>query len=523
MKRFRNISIIGILIICCGLFGCTPEDNPLGGGSTSDSGSIYGCVTDFATGDPVSNANVQLRPSGETTLTGYDGMYGFLDIPDGNYSITVSKAEYSELIDDYVIEVKNGKRMRRDVQIEKLPTSLRITDMNGSDISVLDFGADASIAAKSFNIFNNGTVSISCQLAYSCNWISSVSSIPTAISPGQTVPVTVSINRALLSTGQNTTILTVSSNNGSAELIVKAASAVGNPPEVQMSSVNSVTATSALCTGGMLNDHGGTLQDCGFCYSTSSSPSLNDHVVRLGPCTGTFSFTINDLNPATTYHIKAFATTNLGTGYSSESTFSTVSGLPTCGATTITKLDPTTVRGQSTASATNGYRIIEKGFCWSINNTPTINDHTISCGFDDGSFSGYLSSLQPNTTYRVRAYATSELGTSFGPEVTFTSLSGLATVTTTTATIIGYEVKTGGNVTDDSGTVIIDEGVCYGSSPDPDLSPSFQHTYDGGATTAGPFTSYIPKPMSSGYLYIRAYATTRYGTAYGNQVSIYIP
>lgn len=424
MKSYHFIVFSAFFIICCAMFGCNPETVSSEGGNAGD-GSIYGCVTDFATGDPVINANVQLRPSGETTLTGYDGMYEFLEIPDGNYSITVSKAEYSELIDDYVIEVKNGKRMRRDVQIEKLPTSLRITDMNGSDISMLDFGADASMVAKTFNIFNNGTVTINCQLVYSCDWISSVSSIPTTISSGQTVPVTVSINRALLSAGQNTTILTVVSNNGSAELVVKATSTMGNPPEVQMSSVNSVTATSALCTGRMLNDHGGTLQDCGFCYSTSSPPSLNDCVVRLGPCTGTFSFTINDLNPATTYHIKAFATTNLGTGYSSETTFSTVSGLPTCGATTITNLDPTTAKAQSTAYATDGYRIVEKGFCWAVSHTPTINDNKVVYMFDgDGDFHEYLYPLQPGTTYRVRSFAKSEFGVSYGLEKTFTSLSG---------------------------------------------------------------------------------------------------
>lgn len=520
MKKHLFFKIAALLLVCCAMLGCKPEDNPSGGGSNSDSGTIYGCVTDFATGDPVSNANVQLRPSGETTLTGYDGMYEFFDIPDGNYSITVSKAEYSELIDDYVIEVKNGRRMRRDVQIEKQPTSLRITDMNGSVISMLDFGADASMVTKSFNIFNNGTVSISCQLMYSCNWISSVSSIPTAISPGQTVPVTVSINRDLLSTGQNTTILTVSSNNGSAELIVKAASAMGNPPEVQMFSVNSVTATSAFCTGRVLNDHGGTLQDCGFCYSTSSSPSLNDHVVRLGPYTGTFSFTINDLNHATTYHIRAFAITNLGTGYSSETAFSTVSGLPTCGATTITNLGQTTAKAQSTAYSTDGYRIIENGFCWSAGHSPTINDQTITCGFGDGAFSGYLTSLQPNATYWVRSYAKSEFGISYGSETTFTSLSGLVPITTKSATISGDKIITGGNVANDNGLAVL-KGVCYDSCENPDLSESFQNTYDGDG--AGQFTSIIPKPMSSGYLYIRAYAITQYGVSYGNQVSVYIP
>ncbi|MDE7135414.1 MAG: carboxypeptidase-like regulatory domain-containing protein, partial [Muribaculaceae bacterium] len=154
-------------------------------------GSIFGVVTDFATGEPVQNANVQLRPGGETTLTGLDGTYEFLDIPDGRYSITVSKAEYTDLIDDYIIDVKSGRRVRRDVQIKKLPVFIRITDLSGKDISMLDFGADASLVTKSFNIFNNGTVNVSCKIVYSCSWISSVSAVPASIKAGQTVPVIV--------------------------------------------------------------------------------------------------------------------------------------------------------------------------------------------------------------------------------------------------------------------------------------------------------------------------------------------
>lgn len=120
MKRLEYILLLfGILTI----MSCENKNE-----EKNATGSIYGCVTDFATGNPVQNANVQLRPTGETTLTGSDGMYEFLDLKDGDYSITITKAEYGELIDDYVIQIKNGQRMRRDVQIEKAQTPALVTN-----------------------------------------------------------------------------------------------------------------------------------------------------------------------------------------------------------------------------------------------------------------------------------------------------------------------------------------------------------------------------------------------------------
>lgn len=513
--RYISILLIFGMVICCGKES-EPSDENL------KNNTIYGVIADFATGEPVQSANVQLRPSGETTLTGYDGTYEFLDISDGTYSITISKAEYTDLIDDYPIVVKNGKRVKRDVQIQKKPTSIRVTDMNGKDISMLDYGSDASLVSKSFNIFNNGTVSVNCKVTHTCNWISSVSSIPSSITPGQTVPVIVGINRALLTPGQNTSNITISTNNGSAEITVKANSSSGNPPVVQISQIasGSITATSVLCEGRIQDAKRGTISDCGFCYDKASSPSLEDYVVRLGPMSGSFSYTIGNLEPGTTYHIRAFATSNLGTGYSSDITFKTASGLPTCGATTVSILDPTAAMAESSASSTGGYQITEKGFCWSTHSSPTTNDNVVKSGAFDGIISGMLYPLQPNTTYRVRSYAKSEFGVSYGAEKVFTSSSGLATVSTVSATISGGEVITGGNITDNAGTAIIDRGVCYGSGSNPDLSNSFQHTYDGYGE--GRYTSRIPKPSKKGYLYIRAYATTKYGTAYGNQVSIYI-
>lgn len=214
MKKYFYIALLASAII---LTGCNKEDDPQ---YAEDYGSITGVVTDFATGEPVKNANVQLRPTGETTLTGTDGMYEFKNLQDGKYSITVSKAEYTDLIDDYVIDVTKGKTMRRDVQIKKVPAYIRITNMDGDDIDCLDFGSESSM--KSFNVYNNGTVGIHCETVYSCNWISSVTSLPETIAPGANTMVTVNIDRSRLATGTNTTELYVRSNNGGDVVQIKA-------------------------------------------------------------------------------------------------------------------------------------------------------------------------------------------------------------------------------------------------------------------------------------------------------------
>lgn len=132
MGKERLVRIAALLVICFVLFSCGKENNS---SSENNKGSVYGTVIDLGTNEPVANATVRLKPgyhSGyiyvgypelneHSCLTGYDGMFEFFDVEAGKYHITVSKTEYDDLIDDFVIEVLNGKQIRRDVQIEKLP------------------------------------------------------------------------------------------------------------------------------------------------------------------------------------------------------------------------------------------------------------------------------------------------------------------------------------------------------------------------------------------------------------------
>ena len=113
MKKIISTSLIfavlAFLVSCGGSEGSAD-------GKPCESCGIYGHVTDYETGEDVVHASVQLRPGGDTTLTGSDGMFEFRGLPTGEYSITVSKAGYTDLIDDYVITVRD-RMVRRDVQI----------------------------------------------------------------------------------------------------------------------------------------------------------------------------------------------------------------------------------------------------------------------------------------------------------------------------------------------------------------------------------------------------------------------
>lgn len=122
MKRSIILTLF-VLVLSLIFVACGGSEGSGSGGTgdsgntnTGSSGGIYGHVTDYETGEDVANASVQLRPGGDTALTGSDGMFEFRGLPSGDYSITVSKAGYSDLVDDFVITVRD-RMVRRDVQI----------------------------------------------------------------------------------------------------------------------------------------------------------------------------------------------------------------------------------------------------------------------------------------------------------------------------------------------------------------------------------------------------------------------
>src|ERR1019366_5547081 len=216
-------------------------------------------------------------------------------------------------------------------------------------------------------------------------------------------------------------------------------------------------------------------------------------------------------------------------------------GIPTwgaCPAITATVVTATPVTSITSSTATAGGNvtydgdapITTSGVVYSTSPTPAPTGPTGSLvGFTvttdgitgaSGSWNSNLTGLTYATTYYVWAYATNSVGTTYGSQVTFTTLGTNASVTTNAATLVASTTaSTGGNIINNGGSTITVSGVVYSTSSTIPTTgaPTLPHTTDG--TTSGSWTSNLTG-LTPGTLYnFRAYATNSIGTSYGSQLT----
>jgi len=99
------------------------------------SGSIYGVITDKATGEPVRAAGVELYKENNLltkTVTGNEGQYEFVGIKKGIYSLKVTINEYHDI--EYSVSVSSGNTTRADMQLEKIETGLIVYTLEATEI-----------------------------------------------------------------------------------------------------------------------------------------------------------------------------------------------------------------------------------------------------------------------------------------------------------------------------------------------------------------------------------------------------
>ena len=66
--------------------------------------------------------------------------------------------------------------------------------------------------------------------------------------------------------------------------------------------------------------------------------------------------------------------------------------------------------------------VTAKGVCWNKTGSPTLSDDYTEEGPGTGVFISFLSGLDHNTEYYVRAYATNSGGTAYGEQLSFSTL-----------------------------------------------------------------------------------------------------
>jgi starch-binding outer membrane protein SusE/F len=160
----------------------------------------------------------------------------------------------------------------------------------------------------------------------------------------------------------------------------------------------------------------------------------------------------------------------------------------------------------------------ERGICYNTSATPTIDNSKVIYSEDTptATYNVILSGLDYATKYYARAYASGEMGTVYGEEVTFTTLPVVPTLTTAAiADITGNSATGGGNVTVSGGADVTARGICFGMNQNPTVADS--KTADGEG--AGEFVSLLAELKGNTTYYVRAYAINAAGTGYGPGVS----
>jgi uncharacterized protein (TIGR02145 family) len=289
-------------------------------------------------------------------------------------------------------------------------------------------------------------------------------------------------------------------------------------PTLTTTAVTSITLTTAVSGGNITADGGGAVTAKGVCWATTANPTTSDPKTVDGTGTGSFTSSLSGLLPATTYHLRAYATNSSGTAYGNDVTFTTSPiAVPTLTTTAATSVTLSTALSGGNITADGGGAITARGVCWTTTADPTINDSKTTDGTGTGSFISSLAGLLPGTTYHIRAYATNSSGTAYGNDVSFTT-SPIAVPTLTTTAVTSVTLTTavsGGNITADGGGAITARGICWATTTTPTISNFL--TTDG--TGSGSFTSNLSVLLPATTYYVRAYATNSAGTAYGNEVS----
>lgn len=193
-------------------------------------------------------------------------------------------------------------------------------------------------------------------------------------------------------------------------------------PNIKITKIRDVTENSAICEVELLSDGGGAIIEKGVCYSKDSNPTISDNVVKDESGENIFIANITDLEDGVKYNVRAYAINEKGISYGMVRNFTTIRipEMPTIQTSSVSDITTLSALCEGKLIDLGGSNFVSKGFCWSTSQNPTIEDSCLVFIHPyPEKYKETISNLEENTTYYVRAYITTEMGTSYGEEITF--------------------------------------------------------------------------------------------------------
>ena len=189
--------------------------------------------------------------------------------------------------------------------------------------------------------------------------------------------------------------------------------------------VTTTAATGISCTGATLNgsvNPNGLATTYNFEWGTTVAYGNTTPTVSagFGSTAVNVNATISGLTGGTTYHFRIVAVNSDGSSNGNDMTFVPCTAIVTTTAASAIAMTTATAGGNVTSDG--GAAVTARGVCWGTTANPvSTGNHTVD-GAGLGVFTSSLTGLIANTTYHIRAYATNATGTSYGSDLTFTTL-----------------------------------------------------------------------------------------------------
>jgi len=242
--------------------------------------------------------------------------------------------------------------------------------------------------------------------------------------------------------------------------------------------VTTNAATNITCTGATLNagvNPNGLATNYHFEWGTTVSYGNSTSTLSAGAGSAVVNVSalLTGLTSGTTYHYRIVAVNSDGTSNGSDMTFVPCAAVVVTTAATSITLNSASSGGNVTSDG--GAAVTARGVCWGTTANPTVSGSHTTDGSGTGTFVSSITGLSSNTTYHVRAYATNSTGTSYGNDLTFTTLCGLFTLPFT-ETFSGTTIPSCWSQVDNQGNGQIWQfGTITGQTPNPALTGNYAY------------------------------------------------
>jgi len=471
-------------------------------------GSVGGTVYDSRTGEPLSGVVMTLSPSGKTISTGSDGRYEFQTVEPGSYSVQAVRSGYES--DNRTVSVTAGETSRLDFQLTPSVAGLKVSQ------STLDFGN--SYTTLGLDLKNDGNAVLEWEISEDASWLSCV---PTsgAVESGESVSVVVNVDRSGMERGSYSQTITVSSNGGSSvvrvNMTVQGVSLEISPETLDFGS----TSSSMQLT--LTNNGQGSIS-----YTIGASKDW----VRPGKTSGTFSSSeIITVSVDRSGFSEGDYEASLSLRANDEDFIVPVrmnipsKAKPTVSLHSVDGVTFNTAMFKGAVVTVGSSKVVSHGFCWNTSGEPTV-ESSGKCNLGDCAtaedFSYNASSLEPDTEYYVRAYAENIEGISYSNQLKFKTNGTPRLADVETGAISGIQSSqciAGGNILNLGNVDEIDDyGHVWSIDANPTLADSKISL--GKTSSTGAFNSTITGLQPNRTYHVRAYATNRIGTSYGDDV-----